>query len=76
MSCLQQASQKEHLLILKDFIGKNNVLEELNNPSKKIIGLNLIQKEPQEKKGDSVFLGNDKIGIITSGSISPLLWKE
>lgn len=65
-------SERAFINFKKDFIGKNNVLKELNNPSKKIIGLKFNSKRAA-REGDSVFLGNDKIGIITSGSISPSL---
>ena len=65
-------SERAFINFKKDFIGKNNVLKELNNPSKKIIGIKFNSKRAA-REGDSVFLGNDKIGIITSGSISPSL---
>ena len=61
----------------KNFIGKDHVLNELDNPSKKIIGLKFKSKRAA-REGDSVFIKTDnnnsiRIGKITSGSISPSL---
>ena len=63
----------------KNFIGKNHVLNELDNPSKKIIGLKFESKRAA-REGESVFVAAQdmnphKIGVVTSGSISPSLNK-
>ena len=58
-----------------DFIGKNILTERKDNPQKKLVGLELIGKEPAGH-GDCVHIGRSQVGIITSGCLSTILNKN
>ena len=58
-----------------DFIGKNILTERKDNPQKKLVGLELIGKEPAGH-GDCVHIGRSQVGVITSGCLSTILNKN
>ena len=58
-----------------DFIGKEKLIERKNNPQEKLVGLEL-QTEELANHGDGVFLDRQQIGVITSGTRSPILKKN
>ena len=57
----------------KEFIGKNAIEKFKDNPSKKSIAI--ICKNGIARAGDEVYVGDKKVGYITSGSFSPTLKK-
>ncbi len=59
----------------EDFIGKKVLIERKNNPQKKLVGLELIGKEPTGH-GDCVHIGRSQVGTITSGCLSSTLNKN
>lgn len=58
----------------KDFIGKNKIINDLENKSKKAVGL-LFDSKRAARENDLVFHKEKEIGIVSSGSISPSLGK-
>jgi len=58
----------------KDFIGKQKIIDDIKNKSKKAVGLSFDSKRAA-RENDLVFYNDQKIGIITSGSVSPSLGK-
>ena len=59
----------------EDFIGKKILKERKENPQKRLVGLELIGKEPSGH-GDCVHVGRSQIGVITSGCLSTKLDKN
>ena len=59
----------------EDFIGKSVLTERKANPQKKLVGLELIGKEPAGH-GDCVHIGRSQVGVITSGCLSTTLNKN
>ncbi len=59
----------------EDFIGKNILTNRKANPQKKLVGLELIGKEPAGH-GDCVHIGRSQVGIVTSGCLSTTLNKN
>ncbi len=59
----------------EDFIGKDILKERKTNPQKKLVGLELIGKEPSGH-GDCVHIGRSQVGIVTSGCLSTTLNKN
>ena len=59
----------------EDFIGKNILIDRKANPQKKLVGLELIGKEPAGH-GDCVHIGRSQVGVITSGCLSTTLNKN
>ncbi|MDR3274889.1 MAG: glycine cleavage system aminomethyltransferase GcvT [Endomicrobium sp.] len=57
----------------KDFIGKNKLLHFKNNPLRKSIAFECLSGIARNT--NAVFLGDKKIGYVTSGSFSPTLKK-
>ena len=58
-----------------DFIGKENLINRKENPQKKLVGLELIAKEPAAH-GDCVHVGRAQIGVVTSACFSTILNKN
>jgi Glycine cleavage system T protein (aminomethyltransferase) len=58
-----------------DFIGKKVLIERKANPQKKLVGLELIAKEPAGH-GDCVHIGRSQVGVITSACFSTILNKN
>ena len=59
----------------EDFIGKEELKKRKENPQKKLVGLELIGKEPAGH-GDCVHIGRSQVGIVTSGCLSTVLNKN
>lgn len=56
----------------EDYNGKTKIVEQLKNGvEKKLIGLKMLDKSIA-RHGYDVFYNNEKIGVITSGGISPI----
>ncbi len=56
----------------EDYNGKTKIVEQLKNGvEKKLIGLKMLDKSIA-RHGYEVFYNNEKIGIVTSGGISPI----
>lgn len=54
-----------------DYNGKHEIMEQINNGvSKKLIGFRMLDKAIA-RHGYEVYYNNEKIGIVTSGGISP-----
>lgn len=56
----------------KNFIGKESVIAELDNPQDVLVGLKFDSKRAA-REGDHVYLAHDRIGTVTSGSLAPSL---
>ncbi len=59
----------------EDFIGKEVLKQRKESPQKKLVGLELIGKEPAGH-GDCVHVGRAQVGIVTSGCLSTTLNKN
>ncbi|MBT6240431.1 MAG: DUF1989 domain-containing protein [Rhodospirillaceae bacterium] len=59
----------------EDFIGREGLLKRKENPQRKLVGLELNGEEPAAH-GDCVHIGRHQVGIITSGTRSPVLKKN
>ncbi len=58
-----------------DFIGKKILIERKLNPQKKLVGVELIAKEPATH-GDCVHIDRAQIGVVTSACFSTILNKN
>jgi aminomethyltransferase len=58
-----------------DFVGRDALMERKANPQRKLVGLELEGNEPAAH-GDCVHIGRAQVGIITSGTRSPVLRKN
>ena len=58
-----------------DFIGREALVRRKENPQRKLVGLELEGNEPAAN-GDSVHVGRLQVGVVTSGTRSPLLGKN
>lgn len=56
----------------EDFVGRDALLERKAHPQRKLVGLELEGNEPGAH-GDSVHVGRQQVGMITSATRSPLL---
>ena len=56
----------------QNFIGKEALIERKAHPQKKLVGLEIDGNE-KVNHGDCVHNGRAQIGIITSGTLSPIL---
>ena len=59
----------------EDFIGKDALIRGKEHPSRTLVGLELEGNEPAAH-GDCVHVGRSQIGVVTSGTRSPLLKKN
>ena len=57
----------------KDFIGKSSIEKFKDNPLKKSIAI--VCKNGIARAGDEIYVGDKKVGYVTSGSFSPTLKK-
>ena len=55
-----------------DFIGRDALIKRRDNPQRRLVGLELVGGEPAAH-GDGVYAGRNQVGVITSGTISPIL---
>ncbi len=58
-----------------DFIGREALVKRKESPQEKLIGLELSGGEIGGH-GDGIFIGREQIGVVTSGTISPMLSKN
>jgi aminomethyltransferase len=58
-----------------DFVGKEALIERSAHPQRKLVGLEL-QGNEIAGHGDEVYVGRQRVGVVTSGTRSPLLRKN
>ena len=56
----------------EDFVGRDALLERKEHPQRKLVGLELDSNETAGH-GDPVYVGRQKVGVVTSGTRSPTL---
>jgi aminomethyltransferase len=56
----------------KEFIGKQKVIADLDNPKDLLVGLEFTSKRAA-REGDKIFFEDIEIGEVTSGSVAPSL---
>jgi aminomethyltransferase len=56
----------------EDFIGRDALLERKEHPQRRLVGLELDSNETAGH-GDPVYVGRQKVGVVTSGTRSPIL---
>jgi aminomethyltransferase len=59
----------------EDFVGRDALLERRDHPQRVLVGLELEGNEPAAH-GDCVHVGRHQVGVVTSGTRSPLLKKN
>ena len=59
----------------EDFVGKEALMRRKEHPGRVLVGLELAGNEPAAH-GDSVRVGRSQVGVVTSGTRSPLLKKN
>lgn len=58
-----------------DFIGRTALVERQAHPQRTLVGLELSGNETA-RHGDPVYVGRNRVGVITSGTRSPILQKN
>jgi aminomethyltransferase len=58
-----------------DFVGKEALIERSEHPQRRLVGLELEGNETAGH-GDEVYVGRQRVGVVTSGTRSPLLRKN
>jgi aminomethyltransferase len=58
-----------------DFVGKDALIERSSHPQRKLVGLELEGNEIAGH-GDEVYVGRQRVGVVTSGTRSPTLRKN
>jgi glycine cleavage system T protein (aminomethyltransferase) len=58
-----------------DFVGKEALIERSEHPRRKLVGLELEGNETAGH-GDEVYVGRQRVGVVTSGTRSPTLRKN
>jgi glycine cleavage system T protein (aminomethyltransferase) len=58
-----------------DFVGKDALIERSQHPQRKLVGLELEGNEIAGH-GDEVYVGRQRVGVVTSGTRSPTLRKN
>jgi aminomethyltransferase len=58
-----------------DFVGKDALIERAEHPQRKLVGLELEGNEIAGH-GDEVYVGRQRVGVVTSGTRSPTLRKN
>jgi aminomethyltransferase len=58
-----------------DFVGKEALAERRAHPQRKLVGLELVGNEPAAH-GECVHVGRHQVGVVTSGTRSPVLKKN
>ena len=56
----------------EDFIGRDALLERKQHPQRRLVGLELTGNEVAGH-GDHVYVGRQRVGVVTSGTRSPTL---
>jgi aminomethyltransferase len=59
----------------EDFVGKDALIERSAHPQRTLVGLELAGNEPAQH-GDCAHVGRSQVGVVTSGTKSPLLRKN
>jgi aminomethyltransferase len=59
----------------EDFIGREALVERKEHPQRRLVGLELDSNEVAGH-GDEVYVGRRRVGVVTSGTRSPLLRKS
>jgi aminomethyltransferase len=59
----------------EDFIGRDALIERSAHPQRQLVGLELAGNETAGH-GDEVYVGRQRVGVVTSGTRSPLLKKS
>ena len=59
----------------EDFIGREALIERKEHPQRRLVGLELEGNEATGH-GDEVYVGRRRVGVVTSGTRSPLLKKS
>ena len=59
----------------EDFVGRDALQRRKDHPQRTLVGLDLDDNEVAAH-GDGVFLGRNQIGVVTSGTRSPILKKS
>ena len=55
-----------------DFIGRDALVRRKANPQRVLVGLEVTGQQPAAT-GDEVYIGRNRVGVITSGVLSPIL---
>ena len=58
-----------------DFIGRDALVRRKAGPQRKLVGLEVAGEQPAAT-GDGVYIGRNRVGIVTSGVVSPILRKN
>lgn len=58
----------------EDFIGRDALLRRKEHPQRQLVGLDIADNEAAVH-GDGVFIGRNQVGVVTSGTRSPILKK-
>ncbi len=56
----------------EDFVGRDALLERKEHPQRRLVGLELASNETAGH-GDHVYVGRQRVGVVTSGTRSPTL---
>jgi aminomethyltransferase len=59
----------------EDFVGREVLAERRAHPQRKLVGLELAGNEPAAH-GECVHVGRQRVGVVTSGTQSPVLKKN
>jgi aminomethyltransferase len=59
----------------EDFVGRDALIERKEHPQRRLVGLELEGNEATGH-GDEVYVGRRRVGVVTSGTRSPLLKKS
>jgi aminomethyltransferase len=59
----------------EEFIGRDALVQRKENPQRRLVGLELAGNEPAAH-GDCVHIGRAQVGVVTSGTRSPILKKN
>jgi aminomethyltransferase len=59
----------------EDFIGRDALLERKEHPQRRLVGLELEGNE-RAGHGDPIYVGRQRVGVVTSGTRSPTLKKS
>jgi len=59
----------------EDFCGREALIRRKESPQRRLVGLELVGDEPAAH-GDCVHIGRHQVGIVTSGTRSPVLKKN
>tara|TARA_Y100001970_G_scaffold291198_1_gene427470 strand:- start:2054 stop:4405 length:2352 start_codon:yes stop_codon:yes gene_type:complete len=58
-----------------DFVGRDALIKRKGNPQRKLVGLELEGNE-KASHGDCIHVGKGQVGLVTSGTLSPILKKN